>query len=102
MLSPGDGMGWGQIGDAWRAGTPVIAYRQHYELRPGDNCLLAPTVSAYIEALSSLRQQPALRETLAANGRRDVLQHRVSAVAQVLAGHLRSAVSRGTTSGGRP
>lgn len=84
ILSPGDAMGWGQIGDAWMADTPVIAAREHYDLRADDNCLIAPTASAFVADVRQLRAQASERARLAEGGQRSVAAHAVERVAATL------------------
>ena len=92
ILSPGDAMGWGQIGDAWMADTPVIAAREHYDLRADDNGLIAPTASAFVAAVRQLRAQAAERARLAEGGQRSVAAHAVERVAATLHDLLAHAV----------
>lgn len=96
ILSPGDGMGWGQIGDAWMADTPVIAACEHYDLRANDNCLIAPTAPAFVTAVQRLRRHAPERARLAQGGQRSVAAHAVDAVAATLQGLLARAASRPT------
>lgn len=88
ILSPGDSMGWGQIGDAWMADTPVIAAREHYDLRAEENCLIAPTATAFVAAVRRLRTQADERARLAKGGRFSVAAHAVDQVASTLHGLL--------------
>ena len=93
ILSPGDGMGWGQIGDAWMAETPVIAACEHYDLRANVNCLIAATAPDFVAAVQRLRTQPAERARLAQGGQHSVAAHAVEAVAATLQGLLARAAS---------
>lgn len=88
-VSPGDSHGWGQIGDAWHLRTPVIAACEHYDLRAGRNCLIAPDEAAFVAAVRSLRGDLALRERLVAGGAASVGAHDVDAAVQALAAGLK-------------
>ena len=94
VLSPGDGMGWGQIGDAWMAGTPVIAACEHYDLVAEHNCLIAPTADTFVEAVERLRAHAAERARLAEGGHHTVAAHAVEVVAATLLRLLEQAAPR--------
>ena len=88
-VSPGDSHGWGQIGDAWHLHTAVIAAREHYDLRAGRNCLIAPDETTFVAAVRSLRVDLALRERLVTGGVASVGAHDVETAAQALAAGLK-------------
>lgn len=82
VFSPGDAMGWGQIGDAWWRGTPVVAAREHYELKQDQNCLITRDAPAFVAAVTRLRSDAGLRTRLAEGGLAAVAGHDVGVVAQ--------------------
>lgn len=91
VFAPGDGMGWGQIGDAWAAGTPVVAAATHYDLQPGKNCLVADSEEAFLQVVHTLRQDASLRHMMAQAGRQTVRTHAVPVVAERLMQALQEA-----------
>ena len=90
VFSPGDFMGWGQIGDAWWRATPVVACRSHYDLVNDANCLVVRCAEEFAQTLARLRTDVALRTRLARGGLETVAHHAVPAVAAALHTSLRS------------
>ena len=84
VFSPGDFMGWGQIGDAWWRGTPVVACRPHYDLVHDSNCLVVASAADFAQTVSRLRADVTLRARLAQGGLETVARHAVPAVAHGL------------------
>lgn len=68
VLSPGKRLGWGLIGDAWSAGTPVVAHAQHYDLDDGKNCLVASDSSSFLEAVIQLQSDQSIWSGLSMAG----------------------------------
>jgi glycosyltransferase involved in cell wall biosynthesis len=85
VLSPGRRLGWGLIGDAWANGTPVLSPAVHYDLRPGENCLLVSDPTEFCRITARLRTDSELWHSLSVSGRKTVESaHSIQKVAQLL------------------
>jgi len=84
VFSPARRYGWGLIGDAWGTGTPVLSRTEHYDLRDGINCLVAPDARTFVHHATSLIEDGALFDRIAAGGRETLQGHSLDAVAEVL------------------
>jgi glycosyltransferase involved in cell wall biosynthesis len=72
VVAPSGSMGWGQIGDAWNAGTPVIGVARYYDIEPDRNAVLAVDPQGFVARYRQLRDEAALWERLSAEGLRTV------------------------------
>jgi glycosyltransferase involved in cell wall biosynthesis len=72
VIAPSGSMGWGQVGDAWNAGTPVIGVARFYDLEPERNALVAGDPDAFVARYRQLRADAALWDRLSAEGLRTV------------------------------
>jgi hypothetical protein len=89
VFSPAARYGWGLIGDAWGLGTAVISRTEHYDLRNGENCLVAPDVDAFVRSVRTLAEDAGARERITAGGTATVAAHAPDAVAATLEQILR-------------
>jgi glycosyltransferase involved in cell wall biosynthesis len=84
VFSPALRYGWGLIGDAWGTGTPVLSRTEHYDLRDGMNCLVAPDAQTFVHHATSLIEDGALFDSVAAGGRETLQTHSLDTVATIL------------------
>ena len=84
VFSPAARYGWGLIGDAWGVGTAVISRVEHYDLKDGANCLVAPDVATFERSVRALAEDPGARERITTGGRATVAAHAPDAVAATL------------------
>ncbi|MEY3758730.1 MAG: hypothetical protein RIR39_221 [Pseudomonadota bacterium] len=92
IFSPTNIGGWGLIGDAWTAGTPVISIGEHYDLKGGVNCYIAPKPDDFIAAIQHLKNNRALWQKLSTQGLKTAQAHSLEAVASILEDELLSFV----------
>lgn len=93
-LSPAVRYGWGLIGDSWGTGTPVISVGEHYDLRNGENCLVARSPSDFVSLVDRLRTDHSEWQRLSDAGKKTVDSHSVDRVAEILLQFLKD-VSKG-------
>lgn len=94
VFCPSDAMGWGQVGDAFNMGTPVIGVGEFYELRRDETGLVADRPDQLAQCFETLRRDEALWTRLAAAGRRCVLEeHSPEVVGEGLLRALRNAAA---------
>lgn len=84
VLSPANRLGWGLLGDAWSTGTPVIAVGSHYDIRAGENCLIAEDGASFVDQVKRLQQDENLRNSLVKAGHETASRHSLAAVANAL------------------
>jgi glycosyltransferase involved in cell wall biosynthesis len=84
VLSPANRLGWGLLGDAWSTGTPVIAVGSHYDVRAGENCLIAEDSAAFLDQVIRLQRDDHLRKTLVNGGYDTASRHSMEAVTNAL------------------
>jgi glycosyltransferase involved in cell wall biosynthesis len=84
VLSPANRLGWGLLGDAWSSGTPVIALGSHYDIRAGENCLIAEDSATFVDQVIRLQQDARLRKALADAGYDTASRHSIGAVSAAL------------------
>jgi len=92
VLSTGEALGWGLIGDAWTSGTPILALAEHYDLKAGDNCLIVPDVGSFLAAAQELKKDKSLWYTVSAGGLETAKAHSLEAVASRLFNELQTLV----------
>ncbi|MHB1084270.1 MAG: glycosyltransferase [Thiobacillus sp.] len=84
VLSPANRLGWGLLGDAWSSGTPVIAVGSHYDIRAGENCLIAEDSASFVDQVVRLQQDENLRKALVNAGYGTACRHSIAAVSAAL------------------
>lgn len=84
ILSPAHRLGWGLLGDAWSSGTPVIAVGSHYDIRAGENCLIAEDNATFVDQVIRLQRDGHLREALVNAGFETASRHSMGAVSAAL------------------
>lgn len=84
ILSPASRLGWGLLGDAWSSGTPVIAVGSHYDIRPGENCLIAEDSASFVDQVTRLQRDEGLMHALAKAGYDTASRHSIEAVSSAL------------------
>lgn len=84
VFSPLDSMGWGLIGDAWNAGTPVLSIGEHYDLIDGKNCIIVKSPDDFVTATKKLQQDQSLWNNLSNEGLNTVKSHSLESVASIL------------------
>ncbi len=92
VFSPGKTFGWGFILDAWRTGTVVVTRSPHFDLVPGENCLLARSAPELVRCIRLLQEDEQLWRRLQAGGFRTLEQHSVENVANLLFASLEDAM----------
>ena len=92
IFSPVNWWGWGLIGDAWSVGTPVISIGEHYDLKAGVNCYIAPKPDDFIAAIQHLKNNRVLWQKLSTQGLKTAQAHSLEAVASILQDELLSLV----------
>jgi glycosyltransferase involved in cell wall biosynthesis len=75
IFSPVNLWGWGLIGDAWSVGTPVISIGEHYDLKGGVNCYIAPKPDDFIAAIQHLKNNRVLWQKLSTQGLKTAQAH---------------------------
>lgn len=68
VFTPSALFGWGVIGDAWNAGTPVVGVDEFYELSDQHNSLIARSPEQLVDHVTRLRGDPVLWQRLVDNG----------------------------------
>ena len=94
VFSPGKTFGWGFILDAWRTGTVVVTRSPHFDLVPGENCLLARSATELVGCIRILQADEQLWKRLQAGGLRTLEQHSVENVANLLFASLGDAMAK--------
>lgn len=84
VLSPANRLGWGLLGDAWSSGTPVIAVGSHYDIKAGENCLIAEDSATFVDQVIRLQQDERLRKALVAAGSATAARHSIENVSAAL------------------
>jgi glycosyltransferase involved in cell wall biosynthesis len=84
VLSPANRLGWGLLGDAWSSGTPVIAVGSHYDIKAGENCLIAEDSATFVDQVIRLQQDERLRKALVAAGSDTAARHSIENVSAAL------------------
>lgn len=95
VLSPANRLGWGLLGDAWSSGTPVIAVGEHYDIRPGVNCLVAENAASFVDQVARLQRDASLVKTLVDAGHVTASRHSIEAVSRSLRHGLELTTSYG-------
>jgi len=65
----------GLIGDAWANGTPVLATKEHYDLKAGWNCLIVRSPLEFSEAVMGLQGDRDLWNQLSTGGLQTAKAH---------------------------
>lgn len=85
VLSPGDRLGWGLIGDAWATGTPVLSVQEHYDLIAGENCMIVRRPSEFLDFVNQLQSDESLWNRLSMGGQETVKsRHGIEYTAEIL------------------
>ena len=84
VLSPANRLGWGLLGDAWSSGTPVIAVGSHYDIRAGENCLIAEDSATFVDQVIRLQRDTNLRKKLVDAGYETAYRHSIETVSAAL------------------